>query len=200
MVFPVVMYRGSSWTIKRLSTKELIIWNCDAREASWKSLGLQWNQTSSILKKVNLEYSLERLMPKLKLLYFGHMMRRANSLEKTLIVGMVKGRKRNRLQRMRWFHGITESMDMCLSKLGNSEGQGSLMCCSSWDHKVLDKTEWLNKNKKNLELESWHKGWAVIHRLLLRVQPKIRKWLSIKYIDEVHKLEREGHIPMLSKV
>ena len=70
--------------------------------------------------------------------------------------------------------------------LGNSEGQGSLARCSSWDHKVLDKTEQLNKNKKNLELESWHKGWAVIHRLLLRAQPRIRKWLSIKYIDEVH--------------
>ena len=132
-------------------------------------------KSKPFLKKINLEYSLERLMLKLKFLYFGHLRQRANSLEKTLRLGMTEGRKRSRLQRMRWFHGITESVDMCLSKLGNSEGQGSLACCSSWDHKVSDKTERMNENKKNLELESWHKGWAVIHRLLLRAQPRIRK-------------------------
>ena len=78
-----------------------------------------WSAMKSkpFLKKINLEYSLERLMPKLKFLYFAHLMRRANSLEKTLRLGMTEGRKRSRLQRMRWFHGITESVDMCLSKL-----------------------------------------------------------------------------------
>ena len=91
------------------------------------------------------------------------------------MLGKIEGRRRREQNRTRWLDDIIDPMDMCLSKLGNSEGQGSLMCCSSWDHKVLDKTERLNKNKKNLELESWHKGWAVIHRLLLRVQPKIRK-------------------------
>ena len=71
----------------------------------------------SILKEINLEYSLERLMLKLKLQYFGHLMRRANSLEKTLMLGKTEGRKRRGRQRMRWLDGITDLMDMNLSKL-----------------------------------------------------------------------------------
>ena len=86
-------------------------------------------------------------MLKLKLQYFGHLIRRANSLEKTLMLGKIEGRRRRERQKMRWFDGITDSMDMSLSKLPrDGEGQGSLICCSPWGHKELDLTKQLNKN------------------------------------------------------
>ena len=94
----------------------------------------------SILKEINLEYSLERQMLKLKLQYFGHLMRRADSFEKTLMLGKIEGRRRRGQQRVRWLDGIINSMDMSLSKLGDSEGQGSLACCSPWGQKKLDTT------------------------------------------------------------
>ena len=82
---------------------------------------------------------MERL--KLKLQYFGHLMGTANSLEKTLILGKIEGRRRRGLQRMRWLHGITESMDMSLSKLWEMvKDGGSLACCSPWDHRESDTT------------------------------------------------------------
>ena len=79
-------------------------------------------------------------MLKLKLQSFGHLMPRANSLEKTLMLGKIEGRRRGR-QMMRWLHGISDSMGMNLSKLGDSEGQGSLAYCSSWGRKEWDMTE-----------------------------------------------------------
>ena len=92
----------------------------------------------SILKEINAEYSLEGLM--LKLQYFGHLIQRACSLEKTLMLEKIEGRRRRGWQRMRWLDGIKESMDMSLSKLGESEGQGSLACCGPWGCKELDMT------------------------------------------------------------
>ena len=80
-------------------------------------------------------------MLKLELQYFDHLIRRADSLEKILILGKIEGKRRREQQRMRWLDGITDSMDMSLSKLGDSDGQGSLACCSSWGHKESDKTE-----------------------------------------------------------
>ena len=77
-------------------------------------------------------------MLKLKLHYLGYLMQTADSLEKTLILGKIVGRRRKGQQRMRWLDGITKSMDMNLSKLGDSEGQGSMACCSSWGLKELD--------------------------------------------------------------
>ena len=84
-------------------------------------------------------------MLKLKLQYFGHLMQRADSLEKTLMLGWNEGRKRRGQHRVRWLDGITDSMDVSLSEnLGVGDGQGGLGCCSSWDLKELDMTEQLN--------------------------------------------------------
>ena len=91
----------------------------------------------SILKEINPEYSLEGLM--LKLQHFDHLMPRCDSLEKTLKLGKIEGRRRSGQQRMRWFYGITDSTE--LEKIpGDSEGQRSLACCSPWGHKELDST------------------------------------------------------------
>jgi len=105
-------------------------------------LRVPWTErrsNQSILKEINPDYALERLMLKLKLQCFGHLMRRADSLEKALMLGKTE-LKRKGQQRMRWLDGITDSMEMSLSKLGDSEGQGSLECCSPWGHKELDMT------------------------------------------------------------
>ena len=79
-------------------------------------------------------------MLNLKLQYFGHLIQRADSLEKTLMLGKIEGRRRRGRQRMRWLDGITDSMDISLSKLWENEGQGRLMCCRSWGHKESDTT------------------------------------------------------------
>ena len=94
MVFPVVMYGYENLMIKKLSTEELMLLNCGAGEASWESLGLQLLSNQSILKEISPEYSLEGLMPKLKLQHFVHLMRRTDSLEKTLILGKIEGRRK----------------------------------------------------------------------------------------------------------
>ena len=83
-------------------------------------------------------------MLKVKLQYFGHLMQRADSFEKTLMLEKIEGQRRRRRQRIRWLDGITDSMDMDLGGLGVGDGQGSLACCGSWGHKELDMTEWLN--------------------------------------------------------
>ena len=100
----------------------------------------------SILKEISPKYSLEGLMIKPKLQYFGHLMERADSLEKTLMLGKIEARRRRgQQQRMRWLDGITNSMDMSLKQtLGDGEGQGRLACCSPWGHKKSDTTERLN--------------------------------------------------------
>ena len=116
MVFPVVMYGCESWTIKKaehlIDVFELWYWRILLR-VSWTAR----RSTQSILKEIIPEYSLEGLMLKLKLQYFGHLMRRDDSFEKTLMLVKIEGRRRRGQQRMRWLDGITNSMDMGLGGL-----------------------------------------------------------------------------------
>ena len=116
MVFPVVMHGCDSWTLKKAEHKELMFSNCGTGEDSWESLGHQGEQPSLILKEINLEYSLEGLMLKLKLQYFDHLIWKANSKERTLILGKTEGRRRRGWYKMRCLDSITDSMDMKLSK------------------------------------------------------------------------------------
>ena len=117
MVFPVVMYGCGSWTMKKAEH-----WRIDAFEL-WcgrRLLRVPWTarrSKQSILKEISPEYSLEGLMLKLKLQYFGHLMQRADSFEKTLMLGKIEGERRRGWQRMSWMDGITDSMGMSLSKL-----------------------------------------------------------------------------------
>ena len=140
MVFPVVMYE--SWTIKKAEHQRI-----DAFELwCWRRLSrVPWTarrSSESILKETSPGCSLEGLMLKVKLQYFGHLMQRADSFGKTLMLGNIEGGRRRGRRRMRWLNGITDAMDMSLSKLQEfGDGQGSLARCSLWGHKESGMTE-----------------------------------------------------------
>ena len=159
MVFPVVMYGCESWTIKKAEC-----WRIDAFELwCWRRLlRVPWTarrSSQSILKEISPEYSLEGLILKLKLQYFGHLMWRTDSLEKTLMLGGIEGkRKRERQDEMvGWHHRINGHEFQQALEVG--DGQGSLACCSPWGCKELDTTEWLNWTEPIFQAWGNRFGW-----------------------------------------
>ena len=146
--FPVVMYGCERWTVKKAEHQRI-----DAFELwCWKRLlRVPWTARRSILKEISPGISLEGMMLKLKLQYFGHVMRRVDSLEKTLMLGGIGGRRRGERQRMRWLDGRKSEWTP-----GDGDGQGGLACCDSWGRKESDTTERLN----------WKLNWSLFGCLL----------------------------------
>ena len=151
MVFPVVMYGCENWTIKKVER-----WRIDAFELwCWRRLlRVPWTarRSNQSILKISPECSLEVLMLKLNIKYFGHLMRRTDLLEKTLMLGRFEGGRRRGWQRMRWFYGITNRWTWVWVSSGSWWWTGSLVCCSPWPQKESDMTEHLNSIQLNFGL------------------------------------------------
>ena len=170
-VFPVVMYGCESWTIKKAEC-----WRTDAFEVwCWRRLlRVPWTarrSNKSILKEISLECSLKGLMLKLKLQYFGHLMWRADSLEKTLMLGKIEGRRRGGRQRMRWWDGIIDLMDMSLSKLREMvKGTGKPGMLQSMGLQTV-RHDWTTEQQQQIDF-----NWKLKHDLVLRLYTGYKAW------------------------